>query len=252
MTRPLAIVTGARRGIGLGIAQSLADAGFDILATDISDDGIDTVRTDLQGRGAGFEFLTGDISDLSSHGKLVDEAISKFGRIDCLVNNAGIASPVRGDFFDLKPENFDKVLSVNLRGTVFLTQAVARAMLDTPGTAKSIINITSINAEMAAPERTDYAVSKAGLSMFTKNLAVRLAAHDIAVFEVRPGIIKTDMTAVAAAKYDALIKAGLVPAGRWGEGADIGRVVAALASGGFGFSSGSVINVDGGLSVPRL
>lgn len=250
--RPLAIVTGARRGIGLGIARSLADAGFDILATDINDENIDAVRAQLEGRGAAFGFISGDIADLSSHGKLVAEAMQTFGRIDCLVNNAGIAPPVRGDFFELEPENFDKVLAVNLRGTLFLTQTVARTMLEAPGAAKSIINITSVNAEIAAPERTDYAISKAGLSMLSKTLAVRLAAHDIAVFEVRPGIIRTDMTAVAAVKYDALIKQGLVPAGRWGEGADIGRVVAALASGAFGFSTGSVINVDGGLSVPRL
>ncbi|MHA1524095.1 MAG: 3-ketoacyl-ACP reductase [Alphaproteobacteria bacterium] len=253
MTHPLAIVTGAGRGIGLSIAQHLADAGFDILATDIGGENFDAVQADLEGRGARADCFIGDIADLSSHAALVARALEKFGRIDCLVNNAGIASPQRGDFFDLSPQNFDKVLAVNLRGTIFLTQAVARAMLDAQGSdPKSIITITSVNAQMAAPERTDYAISKAGLSMFTKSLTLRLAPHNIAVFEVRPGIIATDMTAVAKAKYDALIDDGLVPAGRWGQGDDVGRAVAALATGGLGFATGSVITVDGGLSVPKL
>jgi NAD(P)-dependent dehydrogenase (short-subunit alcohol dehydrogenase family) len=144
-------------------------------------------------------------------------------------------------------------LNINLRGTLFLSQAVAKAMLATPAvSARSIITITSVSAAMASPERADYCISKAGLSMWVKNLALRLAAEDIGVFEVRPGIIRTDMTSGVSAKYDALIEGGLVPAKRWGEAADVGAVVAALASGKFGFSTGSVIDVDGALSVPRL
>jgi NAD(P)-dependent dehydrogenase (short-subunit alcohol dehydrogenase family) len=153
----------------------------------------------------------------------------------------------------LKPENFDRILSVNLRGTVFLSQAVARAMLAAPGDyPQSIITITSVSAEMASPERADYCISKAGLSMWVKTLALRLAPEKIGVFEVRPGIIRTDMTAGVTAKYDALIDAGLVPAKRWGEAADVGAAVVALAGGKLGFSTGSIINVDGALSVPRL
>ncbi|RUV10388.1 3-ketoacyl-ACP reductase, partial [Mesorhizobium sp. M7A.T.Ca.TU.009.01.3.1] len=176
-----------------------------------------------------------------------------FGRIDCLVNNAGVGAVVRGDLLDLEPENFDRTLGINLRGTVFLSQAVAKAMLAAPGDhQRSIITITSVSAEMASPERPDYCISKAGLSMWVKNLALRLAPENIGVFEVRPGIIRTDMTSGVTAKYDALIDGGLVPAKRWGEASDIGAVVATLADGKLGFSTGSIINVDGALSVPRL
>ena len=164
-----------------------------------------------------------------------------------------MASPVRGDLLELKPENFDKVLDVNLRGTVFLTQSVARAMLAAPAKeGRSIITITSVSAEFASPERPDYCVSKAGLSMWVKNLALRLAADGIAVFEVRPGIIRTDMTAAATEKYDGLIAEGLVPSRRWGEASDVGLAVATLAAGTLGFATGSILNIDGALSVRRL
>ena len=197
--------------------------------------------------------ITGDIADLAAHQPLIDAALRKFGRIDCLVNNAGVGAVVRGDLLDLKPENFDRVLSINLRGTVFLSQAVAKAMLTTPtDRPKSIVTVTSISAEAASPERPDYCISKAGLSMWVKNLALRLAPEAIGVFEVRPGIVRTDMTAGVATKYDALIEGGLVPAKRWGEASDVGAAVAGLASGKFAFATGSVVNVDGGLSVPRL
>ncbi|TIV00673.1 MAG: SDR family oxidoreductase, partial [Mesorhizobium sp.] len=146
------------------------------------------------------------IADLDSHAALIDAATSAFGRIDCLINNAGIGAVIRGDLLELKPDNFDRILGINLRGTVFLSQAVARAMLATPGDyPRSIITITSVSAEMASPERADYCISKAGLSMWVKNLALRLAAENIGVFEVRPGIIRTDMTSGVTAKYDALI-----------------------------------------------
>ena len=205
------------------------------------------------GRGSAFAYVSCDIADLGGHAALVDAALNAFGRIDCLVNNAGVGAVVRGDLLDLEPENFDRTLGINLRGTVFLSQAVAKAMLAMPGDhAKSIITITSVSAEMASLERPEYCISKAGLSMWVKNLALRLAPENIGVFEVRPGIIRTDMTSGVTAKYDALIEGGLVPAKRWGEAADIGAVVAALAGGRFGFSTGSIINVDGALSVPRL
>ena len=252
MTRPAAIVTGGARGIGLACAQALADAGFDILVADLAETAADGLAADIAGRGAKFAYVRCDIADLAIHTALVDAATRAFGRIDCLVNNAGVGAVVRGDLLDLKPENFDRTLSINLRGTVFLSQAVAKAMLATPGDQRSIITITSVSAEMASPERSDYCISKAGLSMWVKNLALRLAAENIGVFEIRPGIIRTDMTAGVAAKYDALIDGGLVPAKRWGEASDIGAVVATLAAGKLGFSTGSIINVDGALSVPRL
>ncbi|MER8748886.1 3-ketoacyl-ACP reductase [Mesorhizobium sp. M1050] len=253
MTRPAAIVTGGARGIGLACAGALADAGFDILVADLAEQAPDGLATDIAGRGAKFAYSPCDIAYLANHTTLVDAATRAFGRIDCLVNNAGVGAAVRGDLLDLKPENFDRTLNINLRGTVFLSQAVAKAMLaarsDHP---KSIITITSVSAEMASPERPDYCISKAGLSMWVKNLALRLAPENIGVFEVRPGIIRTDMTSNVAAKYDALIDGGLVPAKRWGEASDIGAVVATLAGGKLGFSTGSIINVDGALSVPRL
>ncbi|MBZ9677501.1 3-ketoacyl-ACP reductase [Mesorhizobium sp. ES1-1] len=253
MTRPTAIVTGGARGIGLACAQALAEAGFDILVADLAEDAPRELAADLTARGANFAYVRCDIADLSVHATLVDAAMRAFGRIDCLVNNAGVGAAVRGDLLELQPENFDRILGINLRGTVFLSQAVAKAMLATPGDhARSIITITSVSADMASPERSDYCVSKAGLSMWVKNLALRLADENIGVFEVRPGIIRTDMTAGVAARYDGLIDGGLVPARRWGEASDIGAVVATLAGGKLGFSTGSVINVDGALSVPRL
>ncbi|MER9334898.1 3-ketoacyl-ACP reductase [Mesorhizobium sp. M0293] len=253
MTRPAAIVTGGARGIGLASDQPVARAGLDFLVAHLADQARDGLATDIAGRGAKFAYVPCDIADLASHTTLVDAATRAFGRIDCLVNNAGVGAAVRGDLLDLKPENFDRTLGINLRGTVFLSQAVAKAMLATPGDhTKSIITITSVSAEMASPERPDYCISKAGLSMWVKNLALRLAPENIGVFEVRPGIIRTDMTSGVTAKYDALIDSGLVPAKRWGEASDIGAVVAALAGGRFGFSTGSIINVDGALSVPRL
>ncbi|MEO5759672.1 MAG: 3-ketoacyl-ACP reductase [Mesorhizobium sp.] len=253
MTRPAAIVTGGARGIGLACAQALADIGFDILVADLAEKPADELAHDITARGVKFAYVRCDIADLANHAALVDTAQRAFGRIDCLVNNAGVGAVVRGDLLDLKPEHFDRALDINLRGTVFLSQAVAKAMLATPGDhPKSIITITSVSAEMASPERSDYCVSKAGLSMWVKNLALRLAAENIGVFELRPGIIRTDMTAGVTAKYDSLIDGGLVPAKRWGEASDIGAVVATLAAGKLGFSTGSIINVDGALSVPRL
>ena len=253
MTRPVAIVTGGARGIGLACAEALADAGFDILVADLAENADHGLAANITKRGAKFAYHRCDIADLDGHTALVDAALNAFGHLDCLVNNAGVGAVVRGDLLELKPENFDRALGINLRGTVFLSQAVARAMLATPGDhPKSIITITSVSAEMASPERSDYCISKAGLSMWVKNLALRLAPENIGVFELRPGIIRTDMTAGVTAKYDALIDSGLVPAKRWGEASDIGAVVATLASGKLGFSTGSIINVDGALSVPRL
>ena len=253
MTRPAAIVTGGARGIGLACAEALADAGFDILIADLAEKHDDSLASDITGRGSKFAYHRCDIADLAGHAPVVEATMRAFGRIDCLVNNAGVGAVVRGDLLELKPENFDRALAINLRGTVFLSHAVAKAMLANPASAaKSIITITSVSAAMASPERADYCISKAGLSMWVKNLSLRLAPENIGVFEVRPGIIRTDMTAGVSAKYDALIDGGLVPAKRWGEAADIGAVVAALASGKFGFSTGSVIDVDGALSVPRL
>ena len=184
---------------------------------------------------------------------MVDELLAWRGAIDCLVNNAGISAPKRGDLLELVPEAFDQVLDVNLRGAFFFTQAIAKRMLAAPSDRpRSIITISSVNAELASPERGEYSISKAGLAMLTKLFALRLAADGIAVFEVRPGVIRTSMTQVVAEKYERRIAEGLVPMGRWGTPQDVGEVVAGLASGRFAFSTGSVVHVDGGLAVPRL
>ncbi|ASY64745.1 3-oxoacyl-[acyl-carrier protein] reductase [Sinorhizobium sojae CCBAU 05684] len=253
-TRRIAIVTGGRRGIGRGIARALAASGFDIAITGIGDaEGVEPVIADLEALGARSIFLKADLADVASHQTTVDAVVDAFGRIDCLVNNAGIASVMRGDFLDLRPENFDTIIGVNLRGTVFFTQAVVKAMLAAQaGAPRSIVNITSVSAAMTSPERLDYCMSKAGLAAFSQGLALRLAETGIAVFEVRPGIIRSDMTATVSGKYDALIAGGLVPMRRWGEPGDIGNIVAGLASGRFGFATGSVIQADGGLSIGRL
>lgn len=253
MTRPVALVTGGLRGIGFACAEALAEAGFDIFVADLPEQSSGQLQEALARHGARFAYARCDIADVSAHEALVDDCIAKLGGVDCLVNNAGVGAVVRGDMLSIVPENFDRVLNINLRGTVFLTNAVARAMLNqSTSHPRSILTVTSVSADMVSPERADYCVSKAALSMWVKNLAVRLAPEGIGVFEVRPGIIRTDMTAAVSDKYDRLIAGGLVPSGRWGEAVDVAAAVAALASGKLGFATGTVVNVDGALSVPRL
>ena len=253
--RPVAVITGGLRGIGLGIAATLARAGYAIAITGIdAPDTAEATLADLRSHDGDVMYLFADIADVAGHAETVEAVLQRFGRIDCLVNNAGIGAVVRGDFLELAPENFDRVMSTNLRGTVFFSQAVAKAMLAAASAphSRSVITITSVSAAASSPERLDYCISKAGLAAFCQGLALRLAETGIAVFDVRPGIIRTDMTAGVAAKYDAAIEGGLVPMKRWGEPADIGAICAALASGAFSFATGSVIGADGGLSIARL
>ncbi len=234
----VAIVTGTARGIGAAIAAKLEADGFIV------------ARLNRTPSADEFGFELGAIQ---THDAVVAAIMARHGRIDCLINNAGIASPKRGDFMELASETFDTVINVNLRGTVFFTQAVARAMLATTvDTRRSIQFITSASANLASPERLDYCMSKAGLAMFAKGIALRLAGDGIDVFEVRPGIIKTDMTAGVTSKYDDLIAKGLVPQARWGLPEDIAAVCSALASGALPFSTGTVIDAGGGLHIPKL
>ena len=250
--RPIALVTGAARGIGRACAEALAGAGYDLALFDR--DHADAAAAACRDAGAKTLVLRRDLADIEEHAATVGAILARFGRLDALVNNAGIASPVRGDLLALEPHDFDTVLSVNLRGTIFLSQAVARHMvLDGPTErSRAIVTVTSVSAEMANPDRAAYCVSKAALAMWLKALAVRLAPSNVGVFEVRPGLVRTDMTAAVAGRYDALIAEGFVPARRWGEPDDVARAVVALARPDLGFCTGSVVHVDGGLAVPRF
>jgi len=254
MTRPVTLITGARRGIGRAIGVALAKAGHDIAFTDIAEDEAVAEASKLfEEAGAAARFFRHDVAAVESHATLVADVKQAFGRLDLFVSNAGIGAPVRGDMLEITPESFDVVMDVNLRGAAFLSQEVAKAMLRTPNIpGRAMVFITSANTELVSIDRTPYCVSKLGLSMWAKALAVRLAPEGIPVFEVRPGVIRTDMTAKVAAKYDARIAEGLIPAGRWGEGEDVAAVVAALSSGQFAYATGTVINADGGLLIPRL
>jgi NAD(P)-dependent dehydrogenase (short-subunit alcohol dehydrogenase family) len=251
--RPLALVTGARRGIGAGIAIELAARGFDLALTDIESAGADATLAAIAAQGARATLFESDLGHIEGHRDLIERIVAWGGPLVCLVNNAGVPAAQRGDLLDVSAASYDRVLDVNLRGTFFLTQAAAAHMAATPAPApRSIVTVSSVSSEMASIERGEYCLSKAGLAMLTKLFALRLAPLGIAVFEVRPGVIRTPMTEAVASKYEQRIADGLVPMGRWGQPDDEARAVAALASGQLAFATGSVINVDGALSIPRL
>lgn len=251
--RPLALVTGAARGIGAAIASALAASGYDLALADREDaDPADALRA-VRASGARAEFFGFDLAQPQDSARLVDDLFQWGGALTCLVNNAGVAPSVRTDLLELDTADFDRVMAVNLRGTFFLTQRVARRMVEAPAAApRSIVSISSVSAELASTERAAYCLSKSGLSMLTRLFALRLASAGVGVFEVRPGIVQTAMTQPVAHRYDDRIRNGLVPVGRWGQPDDVAATVAALASGSFRFCTGSVICADGGLSIPRL
>lgn len=251
--RPLAVITGGRRGIGAGIALELASRGFDLALTDIDCEGAEATLAEITALGARATLYPSDLGNVGEHAALVDRIVAAGGPIACLVNNAGVPAPQRGDLLELGVESYDRVLDINLRGTFFFTQAVARHMAATPcELPRAIVTVSSVSAELASIERGEYCLSKAGLGMLTKLFALRLAPLGIGVFEVRPGVIRTPMTEAVAEQYDERIAHGLVPMGRWGYPRDVARAVAALASGQLAFATGSVIYVDGALSIPRL
>lgn len=253
--RPVAVVTGADRGIGLGIARSLARSGFDIAACCRDSSDTDELEQAAATSGAALRCFPLELVEIEKHGALIAHIADSYGRIDCLVSNAGIASPRRGDMLKLHPEDFDLVMNVNLRGTLFLSQAAALWMLEHPSSdhvPRSQIFITSVSASIASPERSDYCISKAALSTWARLLTLRLASAGIGVFEIRPGIIRTNMTEGLKDRYDSFIDGGLVPAKRWGTPDDVGEVAARLAGGSFAFATGSTIDLDGGLSIAQL
>ena len=253
---PVVLVTGGRRGIGAAIAIELAATGCDVAYTDLLPaEADDPVRAGIEAAGGRALYVENDLADLGGHGPLIEAVTDWGGGLDVLVNNAGVVWPQRGDMLAATPEAFDRVMGVNLRGTFFLSQCVANWMVAHPrddGFRRTIVSIGSVSAEMATPQRSEYCISKAGLAMTTKLLALRLADEGVSVFEVRPGIIRTEMTASVKDKYDRAIADGLSPIRRWGEPADVARTTAALVSGDFAFATGSVVHVDGGLSIQRL
>jgi 3-oxoacyl-[acyl-carrier protein] reductase len=253
----VALITGSRRGIGLGIAIELAKAGFRLVlnGTSTVEDSKDSIRT-VQSAGTDCHYIQADISSPSDRDGIIAEIRSKFGRLNVLVNNAGVAPSPREDILVAGEESFDRLLRINLKGPYFLTRDVANWMIDqqraAPKQKFKIINISSISAFTVSPSRGEYCISKAAMSMMTALFAVRLAEYGIGVFEIRPGIMKTDMTAVVRDKYDQLISEGLLPIARWGLPEDIGKAVAALCKDYFPYSTGEVINVDGGFHLKTL
>ena len=253
MSGRVALITGGTRGIGLGIARALAHDGWRLALCGLrSRDEIAPVLDELGQGGTDVDYWRADISRADERATLLRSINSRYGTPDALVNNAGRAPRVRADLLDAGEESFEELMRTNLQGPYFLTQSVARLMVEKPGAGGAIVFVTSVSAEMASPNRGEYCVSKAGLSMAAKLFAVRLARHHIPVYEVRPGIIDTDMTAGVHDTYDQRIADGLIPDARWGQPDDVGRAVAALLRGDIQYATGSVINIDGGLSIPRL
>ena len=262
MGKAIAFVTGASRGIGRGIAVELARHGFDIVGAATKADpqerekGLFEVKSRVEECGVRFLPVAGDIANREDHARMVDEALAAFGAIDVLVNNAGVAPLERLDVLDTTEESFDRLVRTNLRGPFFFTQDVAIQMIEQVQGGRAfkpcIVFITSISSDTASPNRAEYCISKAGLSMAAQNFAVRLAEYGINVYDVRPGIIETDMTSGVRAKYDKLIAEGILLQRRWGTPEDVGKAVAALTQGYFGYSTGAVIEVGGGFSVRRL
>lgn len=269
----VAMVTGGNRGIGRGITEALLRDGFavSILATRPEPtELLDELRA-LPGGTGKVSYVQGTIDNLDTGDRYVEQTLDAWGRIDVLVNNAGVAPNVRDDILEAGAESFDRVLNINLRGPYFLTQKVARAMIaqrDDDLTAAgwdlsqptplldrpygTIVNVSSISAETVSINRGEYCISKAGVSMATRLYATRLAPEGIVVYEVRPGVIATDMTAGVKDRYDALFEQGISPMPRWGRPADVGGAVAMLAEGRSPYATGDVINVDGGMHIPRL
>jgi NAD(P)-dependent dehydrogenase (short-subunit alcohol dehydrogenase family) len=252
--RRVALITGGTRGIGLGIARALHADGWSLALCGVRhlDEVSDVIGT-FEGHA---DYFQADIGSVGDRRKLSDAVASRYGSVDALVNNAGRAPRIRADILDASEESFEELMRINLQGPYFLTQAIARQMVARktadPSAGASIVFVTSVSAQMASIMRGEYCVSKAGLAMAATLFAVRLAPAGIPVYEVRPGIIATDMTAVVKEVYDSRIADGLVPERRWGQPEDIGRTVAALLRGDVPYATGTVIHVDGGLALPRL
>ena len=257
----VAFITGASRGIGRAIALELARAGFDVAGNSRRFDpqapnaGLAEVQQRVQELGRRFLPVPGDVAQLDKHAAMLQAVLDAFGGLDLFVSNAGVAPERRLDLLEATPESYDRVLGVNARGPFFLAQKVAQHLVqrvESGGSAGKMIFITSISAEVSSPSRAEYCVSKAALSQTARLFAHRLAEHGIGVYEIRPGIVKTDMTAPVRDQYDRLIAEGLVPQKRWGTPEDVARAVAAIARGDFDYATGAVIEVSGGMNLRRL
>jgi NAD(P)-dependent dehydrogenase (short-subunit alcohol dehydrogenase family) len=254
----IALVTGGSRGIGFGIAKALAAEKWDIIINGVRPvEDVGAALDELRALGVRVGYARGDIGSVTGRTGVVSAAREfAHGSINLLVNNAGVAPKIRADLLDTSEESYDYVVDTNLKGVFFLTQAFARDMVqarkEKPDFSGAIVNITSISATVVSINRGEYCIAKAGFGMLTQLFATRLGGEGIPVYEVRPGVIKTDMTAGVTEKYDKLIAGGLCVQPRWGFPDDVGLAVAALARGDFPFSTGQVVMVDGGLTIPRL
>ncbi|MEX0646861.1 MAG: 3-ketoacyl-ACP reductase [Balneolaceae bacterium] len=254
---PVALITGGSRGIGLAIARKLCENGYDVAINGVREESAVTkVLEELNSTGSKAIYCRGDIGSEEDRKRIVEDVKSAFGRLNVLVNNAGVAPKDRLDPLQATNESFERVMRINLEGPYFLTQAVANWMVEQKQKKDSftavIVNIGSISATVVSPNRGDYCMSKAGLAMHSKIWAVRLAEYGIPVFEVRPGVIKTDMTSAVTDKYDKLIGEGLTVQPKWGYPEDVAKATFSLVSGDFPYSTGEVFMVDGGLTIPRL
>ncbi len=255
--KKIALITGGTRGIGLGIAIELAKAGFNLaLSGKREESSVTSVLEELTELGSEVAYFRSDVSETVDRQQLVGAVMKRFGKVNVLVNNAGIAPSERRDILDATEESFEQVLHVNLQGPYFLTQLIANQMIEAkkqvPDEFFCIINVSSVSASFASTNRGEYCISKAGIAMATKLWATRLGEFDIPVYEIQPGVIRTDMTSGVQKKYDALFQNGMAIQSRWGMPEDVGKVVAAMAIGSMPYSTGQVIMVDGGMSVPRL
>ena len=251
-----AIITGGGRGIGFGVAKKLGEDGFNIAIMDVNDmvDCSENLEI-LSKNNIPHIYIQGDICSSKDRETLVSKVVDEYGGIHVLVNNAGVAPAVRNDILEMTEESFDRVIGINTKGTMFLTQAVANQMLKQDITGKkrgTIINISSCSAVVSSTGRGEYCVSKAGMSMLTKLYADRLAGESIPVHEIRPGVIATDMTAKVREKYDKLIKDGVFPIARWGTTEDVANAVSVFAGDAFLYTTGNYIDVDGGFHIRRL
>jgi len=257
-SKPVAVVTGASRGIGRAVTLSLAQEGYDIaaIARSLDSEGMETLGPEVEKLGAAFFPIGLDISCTVCHKEVVANILERYGRIDFLVNNAGVAPLHRNDVLELTEESYDRVMNINLKGPVFFAQKIAREMIWLKQMIQDykprIVFISSVSAVMSSTNRAEYCISKAGISMASLVFADRLSEDGILVFEVRPGLIQTDMTARVKDKYDRMIAEGVIPQKRWGMPEDIGKAVASLARGDWEFSAGSVFEISGGLNIRSL